>query len=193
MENSSGGIRNSVYRGGDYKLHLEMESMTNKEAIEILKRGYPDIQRYAASEYEDYLDCVDLYDEALDHVIKALEEKPQGDSISREWVIHNVLSLVDPETRIYAKQRLDDAPTVENITIFCENADEKAVADLKAELQNVIKERQKGGEWILQYRNLNGEYYTCSQCGRMILVDPDESLSDYPFCHCGADMRGEEE
>lgn len=45
------------------------------------------------------------------------------------------------------------------------------------------------GEWILQYRCLDGEYYTCSQCGRIMLVEPEQSLSDYPFCHCGADMR----
>ena len=36
-----------------------------------------------------------------------------GDLISRSWVKHNVLSLVDPETRIYAKQRLDSAPTID--------------------------------------------------------------------------------
>jgi len=105
--------------------------MTNKEAIEWIK---------AHHDFE--MDCQDS--QAMRLAIKALEERPRGDLISREWVIHNVLSLVDPETRIYAKQRLDDAPTVENITVFCENADEKAVADLKAELQNVIKERQKG-------------------------------------------------
>ena len=60
-----------------------------------------------------------------------------------------------------------------------------------SEISDLIKaydERPKG-EWILQYRCLDGEYYTCSQCERMILVEPEQSLSDYPFCHCGADMR----
>lgn len=33
------------------------------------------------------------------------------------------------------------------ISVFCENADEKAVADLKAELQSVIETRPQG-EWI---------------------------------------------
>lgn len=47
--------------------------MTNKEAIEILKRGYPDINEYAASEYEQYYDDVRDYDEALDLAIKAIE------------------------------------------------------------------------------------------------------------------------
>ena len=49
--------------------------MDNKEAVKILKKGYPDITKYAASEYEQYYDDVRDYDEALNHSIKALEEK----------------------------------------------------------------------------------------------------------------------
>ena len=30
--------------------------------------------------------------------------------------------------------------------------------------------------------------YKCSECGRTITILPSK-LSDYPFCHCGADMR----
>lgn len=38
-----------------------------------------------------------------------------SDLISRSWVKHNVLSLVDSETRIYAEARLDNAPPVAEI------------------------------------------------------------------------------
>lgn len=59
-----------------------------------------------------------------------------------------------------------------------------------AEISDLIKAYERPrGKWILQYRCLEGDFYTCSQCKRMILVDPKESLSDYPYCHCGADMR----
>lgn len=38
--------------------------------------------------------------------------------------------------------------------------------------------------------------YQCSECGRMIYDIGDapltNKLKDYPFCHCGADMRGAE-
>lgn len=30
--------------------------------------------------------------------------------------------------------------------------------------------------------------YKCSECGRTITILPSK-LADYPFCHCGADMR----
>ena len=52
------------------------------------------------------------------------------------------------------------------------------------------------GEWIMQRHDIDGCFYTCSNCGRMIRVplfidDPEdkETLADYPYCHCGAIMR----
>ena len=38
-----------------------------------------------------------------------------NDLISRSWVKHNVLSLMDAEARIYAEERLDNAPSVAEI------------------------------------------------------------------------------
>ena len=46
------------------------------------------------------------------------------------------------------------------------------------------------GEWILQYRAGGDEFYTCSLCERVIEIDYPQTLKDFPFCHCGADMRG---
>ena len=61
-------------------------------------------------------------------------------------------------------------------------------------------EEKPKGEWIMQRHDLDGCFYTCSNCGRMIRIplfidDPEdnETLTDYPFCHCGADMRKENE
>ena len=47
--------------------------MTNKEAIEILRKGYPDISTYPLNEYQNHHDAVALYNEAVDLAIKALE------------------------------------------------------------------------------------------------------------------------
>ena len=47
--------------------------MNNKEAINILKRGYPDINRYAASESEVYEYDVETYNEAVEYAISHLE------------------------------------------------------------------------------------------------------------------------
>lgn len=40
----------------------------------------------------------------------------------------------------------------------------------------------------------DGCSYQCSNCGRSIHLDTVmEDLSDYPYCHCGAEMSGGEE
>lgn len=49
------------------------------------------------------------------------------------------------------------------------------------------------GEWIELKTDppefLGHRFYICSKCGREIdVMTPDESLDDYPYCHCGAYM-----
>ena len=55
-----------------------------------------------------------------------------------------------------------------------------------------IKER-KVGKWIKEYDNsaLDGLYH-CSVCSRKLWIPKEESVSDYPYCHCGAEIRGSE-
>ena len=53
-----------------------------------------------------------------------------------------------------------------------------------------IEERPQG-EWIKTITGHYSNYYKCSICGRTINCTL-KGLEHYPFCHCGADMRGEE-
>ena len=46
------------------------------------------------------------------------------------------------------------------------------------------------GKWIKQ-ENKKTEFF-CSECGRMIDTKPFTRTDNFPFCHCGADMREEE-
>ena len=85
---------------------------------------------------------------------------------------------------------VDDCPTVAVDCSHCDGYEAGYSAGLKD------AERPQG-EWIMQRHDLDGCFYTCSNCGRMIRVsrfidDPDdnETLADYPFCHCGAKMKG---
>lgn len=53
--------------------------------------------------------------------------------------------------------------------------------------------RRVNGRWIemLSYKN---HTYKCSECGRLLVnvTDGKNNVSKhYPYCHCGADMRGE--
>jgi hypothetical protein len=52
------------------------------------------------------------------------------------------------------------------------------------------KEERPQGEWIKnEGKDIRDNFYTCSKCGRSINVICGETIEDYPFCHCGADMR----
>ena len=53
-------------------------------------------------------------------------------------------------------------------------------------------EERKQGEWILHEENSASSSYHCSVCNRLINVLWSEELSDFPYCHCGAEMRGAE-
>lgn len=48
-------------------------NMDNKKAIKILRKGYPDINRYAASELEAYEYDVEAYNEAVGYAISLLD------------------------------------------------------------------------------------------------------------------------
>lgn len=49
------------------------------------------------------------------------------------------------------------------------------------------------GQWEEMDEYPFASIYACSECGRSITVSPCESLSDYPYCHCGAKMKNPDE
>ena len=49
---------------------------------------------------------------------------------------------------------------------------------------------RKKGRWIVKEKGCKLTSYKCSECGRYIADDTGYDVKkDYPFCHCGADMR----
>lgn len=55
-------------------------------------------------------------------------------------------------------------------------------------------ERRQTGKWIPNPCNddIYHTFYKCSVCGRSIEVSHGTNPSiNFPYCHCGADMRGE--
>ena len=57
-----------------------------------------------------------------------------------------------------------------------------------------IEPERKKGKWILVEESIKVAAYKCSECGRNVWNDMGyDVVKDYPFCHCGADMRGEQE
>lgn len=47
------------------------------------------------------------------------------------------------------------------------------------------------GEWEFIRKNVDGNVFKCSVCGRIVVIDGIFfRIERFPFCHCGADMRG---
>lgn len=84
---------------------------------------------------------------------------------------------------VLTAEEIDNVPTI----IWCsETSEGLPLMDLRPRPQ---------GEWkyICSYANTHLLRYECSKCGRTVDVyKRQELLAKYPFCHCGADMRKED-
>ena len=149
------------------------KEMTNEEAKEVLG----DVSAYLASRasLENEMLAGHTFTDIC-NAIKILKQQPCKDCISREAVI----------------EWLKDKDIIKM------NYQEENARRELAELPSVTPQRPKG-KWIEQkvcncYATLK-----CSVCDRIIeptFTYGEYSYEDieewYPFCHCGADMRGEE-
>ena len=103
-------------------------------------------------------------------IIKALEQEPCEDCISRQAALG-----------------------------CCRNEWEEEVEMRLKSLPPVTPHPRKG-HWILNENQgvqaVGNLTYHCSECGREISSKYHGKISllkEYPFCYCGADMRGEKE
>lgn len=59
-------------------------------------------------------------------------------------------------------------------------------------------EAETRGKWIFdgvihdENNPTDEDKYHCSSCGRVVTTSTGNPQAIYPFCHCGADMRGHE-
>lgn len=141
--------------------------ITNEEAKKII---YNQWQAFL----DDNIDYAGI-SEAYKMAMKALEQQPCEDAVSRSELM-----------KLYKEWQPRLATNV------CEF--EQALEDLPL----VYPERPKG-KWIeVEVRNV---YATlkCSVCGRVIepffdfcKYSYEDIKRSYPYCHCGAEMKGEE-
>lgn len=66
--------------------------------------------------------------------------------------------------------------------------------ELEMVVLEALQERPKG-RWIEVPDKIWSHEFKCSCCGRSVytMIGEKGVANWYPYCHCGADMRGEEE
>lgn len=107
---------------------------------------------------------------------------PSGDLISRSELKQMIPAPIEDEYKL-VHRIIDNAQAVD-LWQMRQEATENALK--KAE---VLYGRPQG-EWIKEPNGKTTDIYRCSICGRSILLCKNADLSKYPFCHCGAEMKG---
>ena len=128
--------------------------MTNQEALRIAYSKRKD----SAGEERDFLNTI----------IKALEQKPCEDAISRTEVL-DLIDSKDPNYEVrHFKEDVECLPSVST---------------------------EKTGRWELVYRDCGIEYYLCSKCHEgKVAIDGDyyKNITEFIYCpSCGARLEVE--
>ena len=118
-------------------------------------------------------------------------QNDRNDLISRQIAIEAIkedkIDLTNPNV-VAVFKATGDFEKVETQVMTCDRH-----IEILKELPSAQPERIKG-HWI--EITLSNHTYKCSVCGRLLvnIMDGKNNVSkNYPYCHCGADMRGEED
>lgn len=99
---------------------------------------------------------------------------------------------------------IDNAPTVDVQELDTVKELKQQIARKESEINEAVKviaklvyKERPTGEWeeIESSSDIGHRFYHCSVCNRFldVMTADGETLEDYPFCHCGADMRKQSE
>lgn len=123
-------------------------------------------------------------------IIKALEQEPCEDAVSRSDVISMIMNL-----------------NLKHIHSFSRGISQKAFEDLLNGTQALpsVTPIQKKGKWIKRHTEEKYDFfgnrvkvaaYKCSVCGRIIedigTYGVTNRIENYPYCHCGSKNEVEE-
>ena len=149
------------------------EEMTREEAIMVLKNEQPHCGKKALFPEEKKY-------EAYNVAVKALEQEPCGDAISRQAAIDIIESWLSCDDYNNAEQHIM-----------------RATESILYDLPPVTPQPKTGHwEWIQYDGNPNIGNWHCSECSRIVrgAITAANPVYAYKYCpNCGAKMESEEE
>lgn len=169
-----------VYRDDCPLYEKRGDAMTREEVIKGLEGYIP-----WADEYE-----VDI--EVLTGALELLKQEPSGDLISRQAV----LDILEKEGHKWGNDYRDWVDAIEEIKKLPPVKQQEPKTGRGLHLSQQFKDWQfiqepKTGHWIayeVQLPERTILNYRCSVCGRKLIGYNTKTLSEAPFCHCGAKM-----
>ena len=178
--------------------------MDKNKAIQLLER-LQDPEPYEPMLTKDAYDAIQMAIDALsadgdtisrEAAVEALDDAEDAFGyLTRDWrEVLNELPPVQPE-QLEPDQNGDlwiTVPDIDKVTrIFVQEGKSKFCRIFCEEQEQ--PERIKG-HWIEMA--LSNHTYKCSECGRLLvnITDGKNNVAkNYPYCHCGADMRGKQD
>lgn len=126
-----------------------------------------------------YKGAIDEVKILANHSLMPVIFKPSLNKIAETLEMERPKELTLSEVETYANEH--------NYVLWTEEMSEKALALIEAVIK-ADRNRPKG-EWLIidDCENFTAK---CSVCGR---IEDSRMVNKYPFCHCGADMRGKVE
>ncbi len=108
--------------------------------------------------------------------------------------------LIDVDESLEEVNKLKESPwfnegkELRTVSYVARKEAVEIIEELCIKQQPTVEERQTG-EWIecKSGYDKRDHFYKCSECGRFINLICGAKLEDFPYCHCGAEMKGEKE
>ena len=103
----------------------------------------------------------------------------------------DMIGVILMNNLIYRQAAID---ILDAYQVMVENGEENPYAWARLRMSELPPTQpvRKKGRWIVIVKGCKLTSYKCSECGRYIADDTGYDVKeDYPFCHCGADMRGD--
>lgn len=147
----------------------------NREKAKTIVKGITD-KIEATTDIDDWAEFWGFtredYEEFLEMPIKALEQEPCEDAISRQWIKTAIHNFYDG---------LMHTPTEEDIQAYLSSAPS-------------VHPKAKPGKWVDSQRSIFGVIVKCDQCGNFLGLNAvNGGRGDANYCpNCGAKMESED-